>query len=57
MFMRAVKFRKTQWAAQVVWNTGNVYSTVVGKCFEMVIWKTEEIGAYCDKDKCHITDR
>jgi hypothetical protein len=56
MFIRAVKFRKTQGAAQVVWKTGNAYSTLVGKCFELAICKIEEIGAYYDKDKCHMTD-
>ena len=56
MFIKIVKFRKTQGAAQVVWSTGNVYSTLVGNCFEMTIWKTEEIGAYYDEDKCHMTD-
>ena len=45
MLIRIVKFRKTQGAAQQVWSIGNVYSTLVGKCFEMAIWKTEEIGA------------
>jgi hypothetical protein len=25
--------------------------------FEMAIWKTEEIGAYYDENKCHMTDR
>ena len=29
--------------------------TLVGKCFEMAVWKTEEIGVYCGK--CHMTDR
>ena len=57
IFFRIVKFRKTQGAVQVVWSTGNVYSTLVGKCFEMAMWKTEETGAYYDKDKCHMTDR
>ena len=51
-----VKFRKTQGSAQEVWSTGNVYSTLVAKCFEMAVWKTEEIGAYYDEDKCHMTD-
>jgi hypothetical protein len=55
MFIRLVKFGKTQGAAQVVWSTGNVYSTLVGKCFEMTIWKTGEIGAYYDEGKCHMT--
>jgi len=41
----------------VVWSTGNVYSTLVGKGFEMAVWKTEKIGAYYDEDKCHMTDR
>ena len=27
--------QETQWAAQVVWRTGNVYSTLVGKRFDM----------------------
>ena len=40
MLIRIVKFRKTQGAAQGVWSTGNVYSALVGKCFEMAIWKT-----------------
>jgi len=57
MFIRIVKFKKTQGAAQVVWSTGNVYSTLVGKCFEMAMWKTEVFGAYYDEDKCHMTDR
>ena len=35
---------------------GNIYSTLVGKCFEMAIWKTGEFGAYYDEDKCHMTD-
>jgi len=56
MLIRIVKFRKTQGAAQEVWSTGNVHSTLAGKCFEMAIWKTEEIVAYCE-DKCHMTDR
>ena len=51
-----MKFRKTQWAAEVVWSRGNVYSALVGKCFEMAVWKTEETGAYNDDDKCHVTD-
>ena len=51
-----VKFRKTQGSAQEVWSTGNVYSTLVAKCFEMAVWKTEEIGAYNDEDKCHMTE-
>ena len=25
--------------------------------FEMAIWKTEEIGAYYNENKCHMTDR
>jgi len=41
----------------VVWSTGNVHSTLVRKCFEMAVWKTEEIGAHCDEDKCHMADR
>ena len=41
----------------MVWSTGNVYSTLVGKGFEMAVWKTEKIGAYYDEDKCHMTDR
>ena len=57
MFIKIVKFRETQGAAEVVCSTGNVYSILVGKCFEMAMWKTEEIGAYCDEDKCHMTDR
>ena len=31
--------------------TGNFYSTLVGKCFEMAICNTEEFGAYYDADK------
>ena len=54
MFIKIVKFRETQGAAEVVLR--NVYSTLVGKCFEMAVWKTE-ISAYCDEDKCHMTDR
>jgi len=23
----------------------------------MAMWKTEQIGVYYDKDKCHMTDR
>jgi len=57
MFIRIVRFRKTQGAAQVVWSTGNVYSTLVGICFEMTDCNTEEYGAYYDEDKCHMTDR
>jgi hypothetical protein len=57
MLIRTVKGRETQGAAQVVCSTGNVYSTLVGKCLEMAIWETEGIGAYCDEDKCHMTDR
>ena len=57
MHIRIVKFRKTQGAALVVWTKGNVYSTLVGKCFDMAIWKTEENGANYDEDKCHMTDR
>ena len=57
MFIRIVKFRKTQGADQLVCSTGNVYSSLVGKCFEMAIWKAEETGAYYDDDKCHMTDR
>ena len=30
---QVVKFRKTQLAAQGIWSTGNVYSTLVGKWF------------------------
>jgi hypothetical protein len=55
MLIRIVKFRKTQEAAQVVWSTWNVYSTLVGKSFEMAIWKRQKIGAYYDEDKCHMT--
>jgi hypothetical protein len=50
MFVWIVKFRKTQGADQLVCSTGNVYSSLVGKCFEMAIWKTEETGAYYDDD-------
>ena len=50
MLIRIEKVRKTQWAAQLVWSTGNVYSNLIGKCFEMAIWKTEETGAYYDED-------
>ena len=57
MLIRIVKFGKTQWAAQVVWSTGNVYSALVGKHFEMAIWKTEEIGACYDECKSHMTER
>jgi hypothetical protein len=56
MFIRILKFRKTQGATQVVWSTGIAYSNLVGKCFEMAIWKTEEIGVYNDEDKCHMTN-
>jgi len=56
MLIRIVKFRETQGAGQGVLSTGNVYSTLVGKCFEMAIWKTAEIGAYYYEDKCHMTD-
>jgi len=51
MLLGIVKFRKTQGAAKVVWSTGNVYSTLFGKCFEMAICNTEEFGAYYDADK------
>ena len=44
MLIRIVKFRKTQGAAQMVWITGNVYSTLVGKCSEMAIWKQRRLG-------------
>jgi len=37
--------------------TGNFYSTLVGKCFEMAICNTEEYCAYNDEDKCHMSDR
>ena len=57
MLIRIVKFRKTQGAAQVVWSTKNVYTTLVGKSFEMAIWKMEDTGAYYDENKCHLTDR
>jgi len=57
MFIMIMKFMKIQGAAQVVWSTGNVYSTLVGKCFEMAICNTEEFGAYYDEDKCHMTAR
>jgi hypothetical protein len=57
MFIRIMKFRETQGAAEGVWSTGNVYSTLVGKCFKMAIWKTEEIRACYDKNKCYMTDR
>jgi hypothetical protein len=50
MLIRVVKFRKTQGAAQVGWSTGNVYNVLDEKCFEMTIWKTEEIGAYYNDD-------
>jgi len=43
MLIRIVKVRKTQGAAQVVWSTGNVYSTLVGKCSEMAIWKQRRL--------------
>jgi hypothetical protein len=33
-----------------------VYSTLVGKCLEMAIWGKEEIGAYFDENKCHMTE-
>jgi hypothetical protein len=56
MLIRIVKFRKKQGAALVVWSTWNVYSTFIGKCFEMDVRKTEEFGAYYDEDKCHMTD-
>jgi len=56
MLIRIVKFRKEQKAAQVVWSTGNIYNTLNGKSFEMEIRKIEEIGAYYDKDICHMTD-
>ena len=55
MLIRIVEFRETQGAAQMVWSTGNVYRTLVGKGFEMAAWKTEEIGVYWGK--CHMTDR
>jgi hypothetical protein len=57
MLIRIVKFRKTHVAAQLVRSTWNVYSTLVGRCFEMSMWKTDEIGAYCDEGRCHMTDR
>ena len=57
MFIRIVRFRKTQGAAQVIWSTGNVYSTLVGICFEMTDCNTEEFAVYYDEDKCHMTDR
>jgi hypothetical protein len=57
MFIRIVKFRETRGAAQLVWSTGNINSTLVGKGFEMAFWKTKEIGAYYDEDKCRMTDR
>jgi len=56
MLIRVVKYRKTQGTAQVVWSTGNVHSTLVGRYFEMAICNTEEIGAYYVEDKCHMTD-
>jgi len=57
MLIRVFKFRKTQGAAELVCSTGNLYSTLVGKYFEMAIWETEEMGVYNDEDKCHMTDR
>jgi len=57
MLIRIVKFRISQGAAKVVWSTGNVYSTLDGKCFEMAICNTEEFGAYYDEDKCRMSDR
>jgi len=50
LLIRIVKFRKTQETVLVVWSTGNVYSTLVGRSFEMAIWKTEKIGAYYDEE-------
>jgi hypothetical protein len=35
----------------------NAYQDLVGKCLEMAMWRTEEIVAYYDKDKCHMTER
>jgi hypothetical protein len=56
MLISIAKFRKTQGADWVFCSTGNVYSTLVGKCFEMASWKTEEIGAY-DEERCDMIDR
>jgi len=56
MLIRIVKLRKTQGTAHVVWSTGNVYSTFVGKSFETAICNTENFEAYYDEDKCHMTD-
>jgi len=41
----------------VVWSTGNVYSTLVGKCFDMAICNAEKFEAFYDEDRCHMTDR
>ena len=57
MLNRIVKFREKQGPANVVWSTGNVYCSLVAKCFEMATWKTQKIGARYDKDKCHMTER
>jgi hypothetical protein len=57
MNIRIATFRKTKGAARVVWNTGKVYRTLVGKCFEITIWKTEEIREYYNEYMCHVTDR
>jgi len=57
MLIRIVKFRKTQGALKAAWNTRNICNNLVGNCFEMAMWKTEEIGAYYDEGKCHMTDR
>jgi hypothetical protein len=57
MFIRRVKFRGKIGAVQLIWCAGKVYNTLVRECTEMTIWKTEEIGAYCDEGKCHMTER
>ena len=57
MLIRVVKFRITQGAVQVVGSAGNVYSTLVGICFEMTDCNTEEFAVYYDEDKCHMTDK
>jgi len=57
MLLGIGEFRKTQGAAQVVWSAGNLYSTLVGICFEMTDCNTEEFAVYYDEDKCHMTDK
>jgi hypothetical protein len=42
IFIGIVKSRKTHGAAQGV-SMGNVYNTLVGKCFKMAVGTTEEM--------------